>query len=279
MDNIWEEDNKWFRLASCGHTVQCSNKGNARDAAKKSRKCQGCARLPENNPMYGRSGELNPFYGKTHSSEVKKEWSNQRKGRKLSPEWRAKVTKAILEHGNKRPLYDIWIEKYGIEVANQKLTDMKAKHSANNSGSGNPMYGKPTPQGAGNGWKGYYQGQFFRSLRELSFMAGNPTYKSAEGNHWRAEYTDPNGSPRTTIPDFVDDQAKIVVECKPKRLHQSPSVLVKATAMQDLCESRGYSYHIVDPPILAKDEMLDKVEAGEIVFCGDYEQKVREWNG
>lgn len=36
-------------------------------------------------------GEQNPFYGKTHSDEKKAEWSQQRKGRLLSEEWKRKI--------------------------------------------------------------------------------------------------------------------------------------------------------------------------------------------
>ena len=32
------------------------------------------------------------------------------------------------------------------------------------------MFGRPTPQGSGNGWKGWYKGWFFRSLKELSYV-------------------------------------------------------------------------------------------------------------
>jgi hypothetical protein len=32
------------------------------------------------------------------------------------------------------------------------------------------MYGKPSPQGSGNGWSGWYKGKYFRSIMELSFI-------------------------------------------------------------------------------------------------------------
>jgi hypothetical protein len=57
-------------------------------------------------------------------------------------------------------------ELYGKEKANK----MKNNLSILNSGSKNKMYGKPSPQGSGNGWSGWYKGWYFRSLIELSYM-------------------------------------------------------------------------------------------------------------
>lgn len=37
-------------------------------------------------------GEGNPFYGKTHSYEQRKKWSAERSGRKLSKEWKEKIS-------------------------------------------------------------------------------------------------------------------------------------------------------------------------------------------
>jgi hypothetical protein len=45
----------------------------------------------ENNPMYGMYGELNPFYGQTHSEETKKKMSEMAYLRKMSDETRTKI--------------------------------------------------------------------------------------------------------------------------------------------------------------------------------------------
>ena len=66
--------------------------------------------------------------------------------------------------------YDIWLEKYGKEIADERLKNFKEKQSLWKIGIGNPMYGKPSPVGSGNGWSGWYKGWFFRSLLELSYM-------------------------------------------------------------------------------------------------------------
>jgi len=48
--------------------------------------------------------------------------------------------------------YDIWVKKYGVKIANEKLVSFKHKVSKINSGSGNPMFGKPSPKGSGGGY-------------------------------------------------------------------------------------------------------------------------------
>lgn len=50
----------------------------------------------KNNGMYGthRSGEDNPFYGQTHSEAQKAKWSKERRGRKLSEEWKSNMSKS-----------------------------------------------------------------------------------------------------------------------------------------------------------------------------------------
>lgn len=45
----------------------------------------------ENNPMYGKFGELNPFYGKCHSVETKKLMSEKAKCRVISEETKNKI--------------------------------------------------------------------------------------------------------------------------------------------------------------------------------------------
>lgn len=48
-------------------------------------------------------GEKNPFYGKHHSQEQIEKWKEQRKGRKLSEEWKLKISKTR----KRKPIIDI----------------------------------------------------------------------------------------------------------------------------------------------------------------------------
>lgn len=97
----------------------------------------------ENNPMKNIdfNGEKNPFYGKTHSDEVKKNQSelmkgNQNfKGKKHSKETKKKLSDAAKKQnrsGKNNPMYgksifDVWHEKYSPEIAEEKIKQYKAK--------------------------------------------------------------------------------------------------------------------------------------------------------
>lgn len=69
-------------------------------------------------------GEGNPMYGKKLTEEHKKAISGENHGM----------------HG--RCCYDVWVEKYGISVANDMRDAMLMKRSNAASGERNPMYGK-----------------------------------------------------------------------------------------------------------------------------------------
>ncbi len=144
---------------------------------------------------------------------------------------------------------DVWSRTLSGEALESKIAEAKAKQSAHSSGSGNPMYGKPSPQGAGNGWKGWYKGHYFRSLREVCFMIR----MDEEGREWRTgetlsiRYLD-NGTERTYRPDFI--VGTDVYEIKPLRLQKTPSVQAKATAGEQYCKEHGMTYHLIDEPVL-----------------------------
>lgn len=172
-----------------------------------------------------------------------------------------------------RDVMAIWIAKYGEEGAATRRTEWVAKLSEVNRGEGNSMYGKPAPQGAGNGWKGWYRDQYFRSLRELAFMVD----MDAKGLEWtpgeRKELTvryEFNGAARTYRPDFrVGDT---LYEVKPIKLHKTPSVMAKQEAAIRFCEERGWQYELVDIEI--DSVALKKAyDAGLVRFDRDYEAR------
>lgn len=85
-------------------------------------------------------GEKNGFYGKNHKEEIKKHLSNIRKEKGLA--------KGKNNGMYNKKVYDIWVEKYGEEIAKikhqqmiekQKLTK---KQNQSNIGEKNGMYGK-----------------------------------------------------------------------------------------------------------------------------------------
>lgn len=69
------------------------------------------------------SGAGNPFFGKKHSVESKQKFSGQNHGM----------------YG--KYCYDLWVEEYGVERANELNKEMLFKRAQSLSGENNPMYG------------------------------------------------------------------------------------------------------------------------------------------
>lgn len=74
------------------------------------------------------TGENNPFYGQTHTEETKNKISESKTGSKYSDEFKKKCSKRML--GNT------------INNGRKHNDKTKQKHSENNSGEGNHMFGK-----------------------------------------------------------------------------------------------------------------------------------------
>jgi group I intron endonuclease len=94
--------------------------------------------LEERKEKFGKCGEKNGMYGKTHTEEVRKKISEMHKGnsyckgKKLSEEIREKMSKnAKLKIGEKNPFFG---KKHTEEV--------KKEHSVRVSGLNHPMWGK-----------------------------------------------------------------------------------------------------------------------------------------
>jgi group I intron endonuclease len=62
-----------------------------------------------------------------------------------SEETKSKLREISLNHFNEnghKPVYDFWVDKYGEDVANIKMSEYKRRHSDRVSGDRNPMFGK-----------------------------------------------------------------------------------------------------------------------------------------
>jgi hypothetical protein len=176
-------------------------------------------------------------------------------------------------------VYKWWVQKYGVEEADRRMAKLKTKQSANSSGRNNSMYGKPSPSGSGNGWKGWYKGWFFRSLRELSYVINvleknNSSWKTAEAASLKIPYIDPNGTERTYVADFL--VGNTLIEVKPRRLLASRIVQAKASAARIFCEARGMTYIIEDAAVLPDDEIRQLYTSGVIKFTPRYDRKFQE---
>ena len=142
------------------------------------------------------------------------------------------------------------------------------------------MFGKPSPNGSGNGWSGWYKGFFFKSLKELScilsFESKGIVYESAERKKFRIEYIDWNNKKRNYYPDFFIPSSKSIIECKPNHLFNSANVLCKKKYAEIFCEKNGLTYEIIDPIKLSNKDILNLYKLGHLKFIDKYETKFSE---
>lgn len=282
----------------CDKYITYNNKYAMLNAEKKKSNCKSCGMKlsitderkeqmklrvsGDKNPMYGKFGSENPFYGKKHTLESKKKIIENRD---YSPykteEFRKKIS--LLTTGNKNPMfgktvYSIWVQKYGKELADIKLSIFRKKNSDSNSGRKNPMFGKSSPMGSGNGWSGWYKGWFFRSLKELSYMINiieryDIKWVSGESKEYTINYFDHKNTPRTYRPDFILNE-KYMVEVKPKKLWNSDNVKRKKESALDFCRKNNLKYKLVDLPNLSIDTILNLHKSKKIIFTERYERKL-----
>jgi hypothetical protein len=286
------------KCPKCDCELTYKSKYSLINANKKNSKCKSCGlkeimtddyrkkiseRLKgENNPMFGKFGKLNPFFGKKHTEETKKKMID---GRDYSvyrtEEFRQKISK--LSKGKNNPMYgktvyDVWIEKYGKKIADEKMIEYKKKQSLNSSGEKNAMYGKPAPINAGNGICGWYKGWFFRSLLELSYMIFvierfNFDWESGESVKYKISYSI-DGKNKNYFPDFVLNK-KYIIECKPKKLTQINTNKIKFEFAKKYCEENGFIFKIRDIPKIKKENLIEMVNNELVVLTNKWKDKLK----
>jgi hypothetical protein len=276
---------------SCCRAITYKSKNGFDLAIKNESSCRGCAAIKsgftERYATQGNNcGKDNAFYGKEHLDSTKAGLKDQALDRDQSvyrtKEFREKISKATSGQNNPmygRSVYDVWIEKYGIEEADRRMDITKEKHSKNNSGSGNPMYGKPAPRGSGNGWSGWYKGWFFRSIRELSYIilvleANNQEWFSGESQKWKIRYKDSDDKMRNYFPDFITHDK--IIEIKPSRLSGLPNNKLKEKAAKRFAKQLGMEYTIVDPKMLDSKEIADLVKSDVIQFTDKWRKRYED---
>lgn len=244
---------------SCNKELIYKTKGALKTAADRNSKCLSCSV----------KGENNGFYGKKHSNEVLDKISIN--------------TKKVMQEkfsGENAPMYnktfyEIWIEKYGKEEADLKLIEYKKKQSINSSGENNPMFGKPAPKGSGNGWSGWYEGFFFRSLMELSFIIDNlDKISTAESKKYKIEY-ELNGVKRNYFPDFIIENK--IIEIKPQKLWKTLENSVKFEKAKIWANENGYEFLILDYPKKQKSVIQNLVTQEKIKFTNRYKIKYDQY--
>jgi hypothetical protein len=286
------------KCPKCECEITYTNKYNMLNAEKKLSKCKSCGlkeimtddvkkRMSERvkgdkNPMFGKFGELNPFFGKKHSEESKiKMHENRDYSVYKTEEFRQKISK--LSKGNNNPMYgkyfyDVWVEKFGKKIADEKMIEYKKKQSLLNRGEKNNMYGKPSPKNSGNGICGWYKGWFFRSLLELSYMIFvierfNLSWESGEIEKYKIPYNF-DGINKNYFPDFVINE-KYVIECKPKKLWKIKINEVKFKFAKDFCDKNNLIFKIKDVTKLKKPELFNLISNGDVVLTNKWKDKLQ----
>ena len=177
--------------------------------------------------------------------------------------------------------HETWKQYLSPEEFDRRIKRHTKIRSEQSKGKNNPMYGKPSPQGSGNGWKGWYNGIFFRSLRELSFMINyigrfHLTTDPAEKVKFEIKYKDYLGQERNYYPDYLINN-KFLVEIKPKRLWNTPLIIAKKLAAEEFCKNKGFKYKLIDPKIIDLEIIRKKVDNKEINFFDKYKEKFEKY--
>jgi hypothetical protein len=202
----------------------------------------------------------------------------------------------IANSGNNNPMfntnaYEIWIKKYGkteadklyLERTKLKKTyiptkETRLKHSISVSGDKNPMFGKPAPQGSGNGWSGWYRNYYFRSILELSYLKylldNNIKFESGEKRDYKITYYDSFlRKKKNYFADFYLIDTKELVEIKPSTLINIIKNKDKFAAAKN---NYGDKFKIItenDIKKLTSNEIILLYELGELIWLDRYKQK------
>ena len=67
-----------------------------------------------------------------------------------------------------------------------------------------------------------------------------------------------------------------MIECKPKRLHNSPSILNKKNAAEIFCKQNGMTYILLDPEKLNNTDIKNLHDEKKLIFLERYERKFNE---
>jgi hypothetical protein len=240
-----------------------------------------CKRMSAINKELGKlKGLNNPFYGKKHSDETKRKMSGRRPNIEGVNNPLVKWLKKDLENReNYRELFTG--EKNGM-FGKHHTKEALEKISFHSKGKNNPMFGKPAPNGSGNGWANWYKGFHFRSLRELQYYISEIDekgilFESAQKKSFRIPYTSYDGTDRSYQPDFLID-GRILVEVKPINLWNTTLVKLKKEAAEKFCKENNLEYKLVDVKTDSK-LLKDKYLNGEIKFVEKYKERFEKYAG
>jgi hypothetical protein len=233
-----------------------------------------------------KKGEKNPFYNKKHTTEtIEKiiETSNVSEKRKKyyekikTKEYRDYLSDWMKKNSPMRgnSYYKIWVEKYGVERADE-MNDICSQKKSVKGKESSFWFGKTPPYGSGNGWSGWYKGWYFRSLLELSYMVNiiekfNLKWETGESSNYKIQYTHKENV-KNYFPDFIIEN-KYMIECKPKKLWNTKLVRNKKIAAEEFCEKNNLIYKLRDVPKISDSKVLFLYENGDLVWIDRYKEK------
>ena len=168
---------------------------------------------------------------------------------------------------------------YGLTGKYGRAVTLKINKSKARPGAKNGMFGKPSPKGSGNGWQGWYNDMYFRSLLELSYMKylcdNSVKFVSGEKLEYSVSYND-GEIDRNYFCDFVLIDSNVKIEIKPSNLINSYINKKKFGAAK---EKFGKYFKILtekDFPILTDSELNELVLSEKVKFIERYMIKFNE---
>jgi hypothetical protein len=264
-----------------------NHKNNKRINKKEGRpctKCSGKIKIEAFNNKIKEGKIKHPMLGKKHKDvtieKIKKTLSN----RELPESWYKKQKQNCLR-GKKHPfknkkLFDVWVNKYGYELARKKWDEWILKMSdGRRKGKNSYRFGKTPSKGAGNGISGWYKGVFFRSLYELSYYIYvierfNLKFESGELNKYKITYNDLDNNIKTYKPDFVINN-KYIVEIKPKNLINIETNKLKFYNAKKWCDENNYIFKITNTiHIIKKNDLLNLIKEGNLKLTKKWEERI-----
>lgn len=124
---------------------------------------------------------------------------------------------------------------------------------------------------------GWYNGLYFRSSLELSFLVQNQnkTFSSCENNKYKVIYVD-NGKQRVYYPDFTDGE--IIYEIKPSGLLDTH---INKLKIHEAIKVHGDNYKViteVESPYITKSLIRELIDSGEVKLTNRAEKVLEKYN-
>lgn len=269
---------------TCNNIMTYKSRGALSLAIKNNTDCRKCASIKTGfTGRYGtkgkNTGKDNPFFGRKISEELREILKNLDRSYTQTEDFKQKMSIVTSGENNGmygRSFYDVWLEKYGKDIADEKMSTLKKIHSENNLGEKSYWYGKSSPKGSGNGWSGHYNNHYFRSLRELSFIIDmdekNINWKSAESI--KIPYIKSDGNKSFYRPDFLYEN--YLIEIKPIKLMYIEINKLKKAAAILYCKENNLIYKMIDIEICF-DKISKLFDDGMIIFTERYKEKFKKF--